>query len=559
MKKNININLFGTIYAIDEDAYELMESYLQNIKDYFSKREGGEEVADDIEHRFAELLWEKKQQGVEAIDIMTVKEIIKKIGNPEELDESAADEKSASADDNQDAHKDSGTSDAGNNDSSAECSSGPRKFYRDGKDKLVGGVMSGLAHYTGGSDPFPWRIALVILFIIIPKSGWIAVLYLIAWMLFPEAKTAEERLRMMGKPVTADNIGDEVMNENKPQPQQSGARGCLGSMLGVVAVLFKAMLYVTVGFFGFILIIVLFSICVTMFALPLGLVGDMISGLSSPDDALQAVQLMSFVQGSKSILILLGSLLVVLVFLPIYALIHVLANREKKLSMMTKFCLIFLWFAALCGSALCSYKLITRMDEQNVQLSSFSGLFDDFDSDRTVKVYDDLEMFNELDLNCVAGIEYTQGDTCKVVVKGKPGTLDKIGVVSQNGILQIWNQEDISGKDGKMKIRITSPDLNRVSMDGVGAFEAEDGIITPGVLTLEQKGVGALDVKAKCRTLIYNGKGVGAAGIKVDVDSLIVNSEGIGVVELSGKTGFLQKKGDGIGKIDTEELVVNPK
>ena len=26
MKKNININLFGTLYAIDEDAYELLNS-----------------------------------------------------------------------------------------------------------------------------------------------------------------------------------------------------------------------------------------------------------------------------------------------------------------------------------------------------------------------------------------------------------------------------------------------------------------------------------------------------------------------------------------------------
>ena len=53
MKKNISINFFGTIYAIDEDAYKLLEDYIANMKLYFSHEEGGEEIADDIEHRVA--------------------------------------------------------------------------------------------------------------------------------------------------------------------------------------------------------------------------------------------------------------------------------------------------------------------------------------------------------------------------------------------------------------------------------------------------------------------------------------------------------------------------
>ena len=63
MKKNITINLFGQLYNIDEDAYELLEKYQKNIRSYFSRREGGEEVADDVEHRVAELFAELKEQG----------------------------------------------------------------------------------------------------------------------------------------------------------------------------------------------------------------------------------------------------------------------------------------------------------------------------------------------------------------------------------------------------------------------------------------------------------------------------------------------------------------
>ena len=85
MEKNITINLFGTLYNIDEDAYQLLDNYLQSMKRYFGTKDGGEEIADDIEHRVAELLWEKKEQGTDAISIEIIKEIIGKIGNAEEI------------------------------------------------------------------------------------------------------------------------------------------------------------------------------------------------------------------------------------------------------------------------------------------------------------------------------------------------------------------------------------------------------------------------------------------------------------------------------------------
>lgn len=75
MKKNITVNLFGTLYAIDDDACKLLEQYLDNMRSYFSKREGGDEITDDIEHRVAELFSELKTNGVEAISIEHVRDI----------------------------------------------------------------------------------------------------------------------------------------------------------------------------------------------------------------------------------------------------------------------------------------------------------------------------------------------------------------------------------------------------------------------------------------------------------------------------------------------------
>ena len=40
MKKTFNINLGGIVFHIDEDAYELLDQYLSNLRIHFSKEEG---------------------------------------------------------------------------------------------------------------------------------------------------------------------------------------------------------------------------------------------------------------------------------------------------------------------------------------------------------------------------------------------------------------------------------------------------------------------------------------------------------------------------------------
>ena len=249
MKKNININLFGTIYNIDEDAYELLQDYLNNLRSYFGKQEGGEEIADDIEHRIAELFWERKQLGVEAIDVMTVKTILNKLGKPEQMTEEGEEQES-------DRQTDSQSSDAGNTAEShtekTASEAGPRKLYRDTKDKQLGGVLSGLCHYFGGTDPLPWRILFVILNVIMMVSDihffsysmglFFVFLYLLLWMIVPEAQNSEERLRMQGKKITPESIKEEVIKEQEkrePKNNESGVRSTANGCLSFVITMFK--------------------------------------------------------------------------------------------------------------------------------------------------------------------------------------------------------------------------------------------------------------------------------------------------------------------------------
>ena len=65
MKKNIQINLCGRLYQIDEDAYQLLSHYTETLRNYFMKQEGGSEIADDIEQELQSNL----EREISTVDI----------------------------------------------------------------------------------------------------------------------------------------------------------------------------------------------------------------------------------------------------------------------------------------------------------------------------------------------------------------------------------------------------------------------------------------------------------------------------------------------------------
>ena len=100
MKKNITINLSGRLFQIDEDACDMLQHYIDSLRSSFGKQAGGDEIVDDIESRIAELFDELKGHGTEAITIDHVKDVITRIGKPEQLtnDDEESDEASKEAD-----------------------------------------------------------------------------------------------------------------------------------------------------------------------------------------------------------------------------------------------------------------------------------------------------------------------------------------------------------------------------------------------------------------------------------------------------------------------------
>lgn len=309
MKKNININLFGTLYAIDEDACTLLENYLENMRSYFAKRDGGDEIFDDIEHRVAEHLWSLKENGMTAIDIDTVKQIISSIGNPDEMESGVEEVADSKIEETSDAETDSedkeqsysNTSNNTDSNTTVEETIGGKwinrvlhhvsthRFYRDGKDKIGGGVISGLCHYCGGGDIVVWRVGIVLFLLAIfvlnqtfcyyfisPLLGFLffvpIIIYIVLWFVAPVARTTEERLSMTGKEVTPESISKAIIAEAEEQVKPNVKRGKGGSVLSRIAEIVKFCIK-TVALISF-SALTAFALAYFIFSIAYAVIGD---------------------------------------------------------------------------------------------------------------------------------------------------------------------------------------------------------------------------------------------------------------------------------------------
>ncbi len=179
MKKTLTINLGGTVYHIDEDAYHLLDNYLANLRIHFRREEGAEEIVHDMELRISELFADRLNEGKQVITIEDVEEIIARMGKPEELSGEGNGETSGS-------EKTKGTT--------------IRRLFRDPDNKVLGGVASGLAAYMGWDVTWVRIILLVLGFFV----HGVILAYIIAWIIIPMAYTAPEKLAMKGAAINVD-------------------------------------------------------------------------------------------------------------------------------------------------------------------------------------------------------------------------------------------------------------------------------------------------------------------------------------------------------------------
>jgi phage shock protein PspC (stress-responsive transcriptional regulator) len=195
MKKTFTINISGSVFHIDDDAFEKLQRYLHLLNRHFGTAIEGQEILQDIEARIAELFIEKTGNKVEVITDAMVDEVIARMGKPEDFME-PEEETSAKA-------QAEGTVQDGEQKMR-------RRLYRDGDNRVLGGICSGLGAYFN-IDMVIIRVIFVIAFFL--GVGASLLIYIILWIVVPKAKTTAQRLEMRGKEATVSNIEKSIKEE----------------------------------------------------------------------------------------------------------------------------------------------------------------------------------------------------------------------------------------------------------------------------------------------------------------------------------------------------------
>ena len=193
MKKTVNINLAGTVFHVNEDAFEILNNYLNTLKNHFKNEESADEILKDIEGRITELFTERLNTK-EAVSLTDVNEIISIMGEPSQYDDEIEQEKPPKQQDKEEDLK----------------KGKRRKFFRDEEGRMIGGVCSGTANYFDISVFWSRIIFFFLLFIMGPGAPFI---YIMLWIALPSAKTTAEKLEMKGEKVNINNIEKNIKDE----------------------------------------------------------------------------------------------------------------------------------------------------------------------------------------------------------------------------------------------------------------------------------------------------------------------------------------------------------
>lgn len=219
MDKTISISLGGFSFIVDDRAYLKLKSYLDEIRHSLQGMEGTDDIIADVETRIAELF--KERLGArEVVNENDVEHIVQVMGRPEQfMDEEETETKTKYT---HSAYK-----------STASGERVKKKLYRDPNDKIIAGVLSGLAHYLG-IETWITRVLWIVLFFadsVISFTTFTVLGYIILWIVLPKAETASQKYEMYGQAGDFETI---KKNASQAASEMKGVAGDASNLLGQI-------------------------------------------------------------------------------------------------------------------------------------------------------------------------------------------------------------------------------------------------------------------------------------------------------------------------------------
>ncbi|MDX1462036.1 MAG: PspC domain-containing protein [Marinirhabdus sp.] len=350
MKKTVNINLAGTFFHIDEDAFGKLSRYLEAIKKSLSDPQGKDEIIRDIEARISELFSEKIENHSQVISLKELDEVIAVMGQPEDY---RVDEEMFEDAPNSGSH------------TKYRTSASHKQLFRDVDNKFISGVSSGLSHYLG-LDAIWVRLLWILL--ALATSGTFIIVYILFWILVPPAVTTSEKLKMSGEAVTISNIekkfkegyetvADRVKSadyDKYGREVRKGAAGFFATLGNILLTLLK----IFVKFIGIILIIVGISVLVSLI-ISLFTLGTI--DLWGTGELLDYINLVDTTNSPIWLISLLTFFAVGIPFFSIFLTgLKLLVSNLKSIGTTAKIILLVLWVASLVGLGIMGLRQATE-------------------------------------------------------------------------------------------------------------------------------------------------------------------------------------------------------
>ena len=543
MKKTLTVNLNNIVFHIDDDAYEMLQTYLSEIADHFQSDDERTEIMNDIEARIAELFNEKLQKNKNVINLTDVQEIIEVMGKPSQY---TGDDEEPEVSPKTDKKQKS------------------RRFYRDPENAILGGIAGGLAAYFN-LDVTLIRIILVVLVFL--GVGFIIPIYIVVWFVAPAALTSSQRLEMQGEDVTVENIKTEVNNVKnymESEKFKESAQGAGERVLEILRWFFKIIFGFVGAIIGIVGIVVIGALILALFLLIFepavlnGFAPDLYSNwaLLSPDKMILLV---------LSLILLIGSP----IFLLIYWGTHMVAGRRNT-SHTASWVVLVLWLAGLFMFYSIGANTLFHLRNHNGHQFSINWNDDDApfsNENRKLGAYHAVDISGNFELTL-------KKDSVQEVIVSSPNNfLSKVITKVENGVLYIYSDGILMNRTlkvsvssdsirsivakGACKIESDSPLIVRdFSLELLGASEADLDMKVSGQINLDLKGASKVEIKGSCNTF----KLIGVGASSIEAEDLIAKDA---FVHVSGAThaqvfasGSLNAEAYGASQIDCKG---NPK
>lgn len=363
MNKTVNINLAGTFFHIDEDAFGKLQRYLAAIKKSLSDPQGSDEIIKDIEARIAELFSEKLESSTQVVTVKELDEVITVMGQPEDymVDEEIFE-------------------DAPPRSRRSKSKSHHKQLFRDEDHKVIAGVSSGLGHYLGIDAV--WVRLFWVLFTIF-SSGIFILIYILFWIIVPPATSTSEKLKMTGEPINISNIekkfkeGYENVSEKVKSVDydkygervKSGTTGFFDTLGNVLLTILK----IFVKFIGVLVVIVSIT---TLIGLIIGLFTAGSFGFWGHGELMDWYQLVDTTNAPLWLISLLTLFAVGIPFFVLFVLgLKMLINNLKSIGTPAKIALFVVWICSIVGLTIFGIKQATE--------TAFAG---EFRTEKTIDV-----------------------------------------------------------------------------------------------------------------------------------------------------------------------------